>query len=147
MPPKKNKNAKKAGKDEPKRKFEEEPETNPEEEEVEYDSDGNEIVKDLKKVDLNGDDEADASSSASTGKLNAREIQKLKKKKQKGLLTEEEMQKYAAYLGVEERYAPSQASCDRFTLHSQFHDCDWPLFGYSVIQRQVGTVSRGEHAT
>jgi len=97
MPPKKNKNAKKAG------RFKEEPEEVEEkleqqEEDVEYDSDGNEIVK-------NKDEPEASSSDAAPGKLSAREIVKLKKKKQKGLLTEEELAQYADVLGVEERYA------------------------------------------
>lgn len=108
MPPKKNKAAKKAGKeDAPKRRFVEEPE----EEEIQYDSDGNEIVKDLKKVDLNADEDEDGASSSAPGKLSAREIQKLKKKKQKGLLTDEELAKYAEYLGVEERYVLFELVC------------------------------------
>ena len=95
MPPKRNNKAKKAG------KFKEEPEVEEtvqvEDEDIEYDSDGNEIVK-VK------DEAEEASSSDVPGKLSAREIQKLKKKKQKGLLTEEEAIKFADVLGVEARY-------------------------------------------
>lgn len=94
MPPKKNRNAKRAG------RAQEEPEPEVEEriddeEDVEYDSDGNEIVKAKPQEE---------EASAAPGKLSAREIQKLKKRKQKGQLTEEELEKYAEYLGVEERY-------------------------------------------
>jgi len=96
MPPKKNKGAKKAG------RFKEEPEEVVEkvekhDEEVEYDSDGNEIVQNVEEPEA-------APSDAAPGKLSAREIVKLKKKKQKGLLTEEELVKYADILGVEERF-------------------------------------------
>lgn len=97
MPPKKNKNAKKAGRFQAEEPEVEERVQDVEDEDIEYDSDGNEIVK-AKPAEDN-----DASSSA-PGKLSAREIQKLKKKKQKGQLTEEELTKYAEYLGVEERY-------------------------------------------
>ena len=94
MPPKRGK-AKKAG------KFTEEPEVEQkvevDEDDIEYDSDGNEIVKTKEEA-------PEASSSDGPAKLTAREIQKLKKKKQKGQLTEEEALKFADVLGVEERY-------------------------------------------
>lgn len=94
MPPKKNnKNAKKAGKAK-----DEEPEiqerVEDEEEDVQYDSDGNEIVK----------EKAVEAESSAPGKPSAREIQKLKKKKQKGQLTDEELALYGEYLQVEDRY-------------------------------------------
>lgn len=93
MPPKKNKNAKKAGKaKEPEAEVEERIED--EEEELQYDSDGNEIVKEKPSEE----------SASAPGKPSAREIQKLKKKKQKGLLTDEEMALYGEYLEVEARY-------------------------------------------
>lgn len=109
MPPKKNRNAKKAG------RFQEEPDVEEkvakqEEEDVEYDSDGNEIVKQKEAPEA-------SSSEAAPGKLSAREIVKLKKKKQKGLLTEEELAQYADVLGVEERYARSLSAAFRPSLN------------------------------
>lgn len=95
MPPKRNRNAKRGA------KAAEEPEVvekhESDSEEVQYDSDGNEIEKPAPSPEA-------ATSSAGPAKLTAREIQKLKKKKQKGLLSEEELAKYADVLGVEERY-------------------------------------------
>ena len=71
------------------------------EDDVEYDSDGNEIVKAVADLKVDADE---ATSSSGPGRLSAREIQKLKKRKQKGLLTEDELTQYADVLGVEERY-------------------------------------------